>query len=247
MSSVFYGYFKKVKHAQPLLWGLNAPAPLGAKIASFVCLGVGLGMASQIPPKVQLPVEFVGGNDDGGVDNNDNSPIATSSASVAAGPPLPATAIETEQTEKSGWKVRCPFDFTDNKDTSNPVHGLERITRHPGLWSFGLIGLGNALLIPSIPQRAWLAMPAMVALIGGAHTDSRFRRGMGGSLSKEYDEATSNVPFVALLTGAQGNVLDVMKDFSGEVKPLNAAIALGVSGLWVMRRGRGVKVPSILR
>ena len=30
MSSVFYGYFKKVKHAQPLLWGLNAPAPLGA-------------------------------------------------------------------------------------------------------------------------------------------------------------------------------------------------------------------------
>lgn len=83
----------------------------------------------------------------------------------------------------------------------------------------------------------------MVALLGGAHTDSRFRRGMGGNMSEEYDRFTSNTPFVAMLSGAQGNVMDVLKDFSEEIKPLNAMIAVGVSGLWVLGRGRGVKIP----
>lgn len=224
MTSVFYGYFKKVKDAPPLLW--KGPVPLGAKVASFVCLSLGLGMASQIPPKIQIPVEFV--------NNDNNNTIATSAAAQTAVGPAPPIQGE----EKGGWKIRCPFDFTDNKDTSSPVHGLERISRHPGLWSFGLLGLGSAFLVPSLPQRVWLAMPSMVALIGGAHTDSRFRRGMGGELSEEYDKVTSNVPFVAMLSGAQGNVMDVMNDFGSEIKPLNAAIALGTAGLWVMSKGR---------
>ena len=29
--------------------------------------------------------------------------------------------------------------------------------------------------------------PALVAWLGGSHTDSRFRRGMGGTLHPEYD------------------------------------------------------------
>ncbi|EED90745.1 predicted protein [Thalassiosira pseudonana CCMP1335] len=124
------------------------------------------------------------------------------------------------------------------------IHGLERITRHPGLWSFGLIGLGNALLVPSLPQRVWLSMPLMVALVGGSHTDSRFRRGMGGTLSNEYDEKTSNVPFLAMLSGKQGNVVDVCRELCWEGKGLNAVLALGVAGVWVARRGRGVvKMP----
>ncbi|KAL7528465.1 hypothetical protein ACHAWF_002570 [Thalassiosira exigua] len=217
MGSVFYGYFRKVKGAEPWLWSAMGPAPVGAKVLGFACLSLGLGMASQIPPKLQMPVHFAGG--------------------VDAAPDLKASVpIESEE---RGWKVRCPFDFTDKKDPDSPVHGLERISRHPGLWTFGLLGLGNALLVPSIPQRAWLAMPAMVALVGGAHTDSRFRRGMGGTLTQEYDRVTSNVPFAAMLSGAQGNVLDAMRDFSEEVKPLNAAIAVVASGLWVLRKGQG--------
>lgn len=229
MGSVFYGYFRKVKNAEPLLWSLNCPAPLGAKVLSFVCLSVGLGMASQIPPKLQIPVHFAGN------DNNNIGDINDKSQS-------PAAPIPTDSQEK-GWKIRCPFDFTDKKDTNSPIQGLEQISRHPGLWSFGLLGLGNALLVPSLPQRAFLAMPALVALIGGAHTDSRFRRGMGGTLSEEYDRVTSNIPFLAMLSGAQGNVLDVARDFLGEVKPLNAMIAVGVSGIWVLTKGRGVKMP----
>lgn len=233
MSSVLYGYVRKVKNAQPLLWSLNGPSPLGAKIMSFVCLSVGLGMASQIPPKAQIPIHFV----DGGNENDKQSGEVVASSPTNVNP----TTVESQE---KGWKVRCPFDFTDKKDTDNsPVNGLERISRHPGLWSFGLLGLGNALLVPSLPQRAWLAMPAMVALIGGAHTDSRFRRGMGGDLSEEYDGATSNIPFLAMLSGKQGNVLDVLGEFGGEIKPLNAMIAVGVSGLWVLSKGRGVKLP----
>lgn len=227
MSSVFYGYFRKVKDAPPLLF--KGPVPLGAKVASFMCLSLGLGMASQIPPKIQIPVEFVTNNS-----ADENNTIATSAAAeVAVGPAPP-----TEEGGGGGWKVRCPFDFTDNKDTNSPVHGLERISRHPGLWSFGLLGLGSAFLVPSLPQRVWLAMPSMVALIGGAHTDSRFRRGMGGELSEEYDKVTSNVPLLAMLSGAQGNVIDVLNDFSSEIKPLNAAVAVGTAGLWVMSKGR---------
>eukprot|EP00571_Detonula_confervacea_P008746 CAMPEP_0172322680 /NCGR_PEP_ID=MMETSP1058-20130122/46600_1 /TAXON_ID=83371 /ORGANISM="Detonula confervacea, Strain CCMP 353" /LENGTH=277 /DNA_ID=CAMNT_0013038491 /DNA_START=89 /DNA_END=919 /DNA_ORIENTATION=- len=220
MASVFYGYFRKVKNTQPLLWSLSSPAPLPSKILSFVCLSVGLGMASQIPPSAQIPIHFVAG------DNNNNSNNSGETNGTASSP------TDVNPPEEKGWKVRCPFDFTDKKDTNAPLHGLERITRHPGLWSFGLLGLGNALLIPSLPQRAWLAMPYMVALVGGAHTDSRFRRGMGGTLSPEYDRVTSNTPFVAMLSGAQGNVMDVLRDFSEEIKPLNAMIAVGVSGLW---------------
>jgi uncharacterized membrane protein len=231
MSSVFYGYFRKVKNAEPLLWSAHSPAPLGAKIASFVCLSIGLGMASQMPPKIQIPLHYYNNN------ISEKSNEITNQTLAAANKP------SVEEVEQTGWKVRCPFDFTDNKDTTSPVHGLERITRHPGLWSFGLLGLGNALLVPSIPQRLWLAMPLMVATIGGAHTDARFRRGMGGTLLPEYDEATSNIPFLAMLSGAQGNVLNVLHDFYEEVKPLNAMIAVGMSGLWVLRRGRGVKLP----
>ena len=229
MGSVGYGYFKKVKNAQPMLWNISQSAPLPAKIGSFVCMSIGLGMISQMPPKIQIPVHYASST-------TDVQQLATSAA---------ATTIAPEQQVEKGWKVRCPFDFTDNKDTNSPVHGLERITRHPGLWSFGLLGMGNALLVPSLPQRLWLSMPLMVALVGGAHTDSRFRRGMGGNLSKEYDEATSNIPFLALLSGRQGNVVKKLQDFAEEVKPLNLALAVGASGLWVLRKGRGIKLPSL--
>lgn len=228
MASVFYGYFRKVRDTAPLLWKIGGPVPLPAKIGSFICLSVGLGMASQVPPKFQIPLHY-----------GEAKSIPDVSSTDTAMP-------QPEQSTGSGWKVRCPFDFTDKpKDaqSSCDVHGLERISRHPGLWSFGLLGLGTAFLVPSLPQRAWLMMPAMVALIGGSHTDSRHRRGMGGELSLEYDKLTSNVPFLAIISGAQGNVYDVGKKMvdDGELKVLNAAIAVGAAGVFVLSKGRGRK------
>jgi hypothetical protein len=68
---------------------------------------------------------------------------------------------------------------------------------------------------------------------------------MGGMLSEEYDRATSNVPFSAMLSGAQGDASDVLRELAREVKPLNAMIAVGLSGLWVLRKGRGVKIRGL--
>ena len=226
MGTVAYGYARKVRFSEPLLWSLTSPAPPLARVVSFATLSLGTFLLSQVPPKLQIPVQLTQGGE--------GTPRVQ-----------PANEVPEAIPDKKGFslQVRCPFDFTDAKDTSGPVHGIERITRHPGLWSFGLMGMGVAMLTPSVPQRAWLAMPAFVALIGGAHTDSRFRRGLGGELPEEYDNVTSNIPFRAIVNGSQGNVLDVARDLANEVKPLNAAIAIGLSGLVVLRRGRGMKLP----
>jgi len=225
MGAAMYGYIRKVRHTKPLLWSLQSPVPAGAKALGFACLAVGAGLLSQIPPSAQIPVALVSNREGHSRDIHADG----------------VTSVPTEQREW-GVKVRCPFDFTDKRTGDGPVHGVERITRHPGLWSLGLLGLGSAFLVPSVPQRAWLAMPALVALVGGAHTDSRFRRGMGGTLPPRYDDVTSNVPFVAMVSGAQGNVLESAKECWAEAKPLNALIAVGVSAIWVGRKGRGVRL-----
>jgi len=224
MGSVAYGYLKKVRYEQPLLWRLSSPAPKFAKAASFVTLSIGCFLASQVPPSFQIPVSIY-------ESATNETPISD--------PEMNTATVSSANEGRFKLAIRCPFDFADNpSQLDGQVNGLERITRHPGLWSFGLVGLGCALLTPSVPQRIWLAMPAMVALVGGAHTDSRFRRGIGGELPEEYDNATSNIPFMAMLAGEQK-----AKDICNEMKPLNAVIAVGVSGLWVLGRGRGVKIP----
>lgn len=134
----------------------------------------------------------------------------------------------------SSVQVRCPFDFTDAKQGDTTLHGLERITRHPGLWSLGMIGLGQACLVGTLPQRIWWCGPAAVAWLGGAHTDSRFQRGMGGTLSPEYESKTSNIPFWAIICGKQGS--GSWQALINEMKPMNAALAIMASSFWVLRK-----------
>jgi uncharacterized membrane protein len=173
-----------------------APSPAAA-VGAWAFLSMGLAMASQVAPKLQIPVGW----------------------------------------SNQSFQVRCPFDFTDKKNPNDSsLHGLERISRHPGLWSFGFIGLGQSLLATSVPLRVWWMGPAAVAWLGGSHTDSRFRRGMGGTLEPGYASQTSNVPFMAMLTGKQGS--GSWSALLNETKPLNAALAVGMSSLWVLRRVR---------
>ena len=241
MGSVAYGYRYKVRGQGPFAFNPAAGGRAGptSLAASFALQALALGMVSQSAPKLQIPVHLVDGS---------GSADAASAAKAAAGPAAPTAPASGGS--GSQWKVRCPFDFSDSKSQTgvpkgtkqqaDQLAGLDRITRHPGLWSFGLLGLGNALLVPSIPTRIWLSMPAMVALIGGAHTDSRHRRGMGGELCKEVDEVTSNVPFLAMIMGRQeGGVMQTFQALGDEVKVLNAALAAGGAALWVARRGRG--------
>ncbi len=211
--SIGYAYLYKIpKNAPPLLW--NA-APLPARIAAWAFLSLGATMASQALPKLQIPVAYV------------SSPPKEENT----------TAPSTVEPSSGQWKVQCPFDFTDSKagSSQDEPHGLDRISRHPGLWSMGFMCLGQASLLSSVPQKVWWSFPAIVALVGGAHSDSRYRRGLGGTLSPEYDAKTSNVPFIALVKNGGWNEL------ASEVKPLNALLATSVATAYVLRRGR---VPS---
>ncbi|KAG7344499.1 NnrU nitric oxide reduction family protein [Nitzschia inconspicua] len=214
LASVSIGYaYWKIRTAKSIpssliLWNKNARPPLVHLAVAWTCFSLGLVMASQVAPKLQIPV------------------------SIAS------------QNGATQFQVRCPFDFSDKHhgNSSNPfdtttVRGLERITRHPGLWSFGFIGLGQSLLAWNVPLRIWWMGPTAVAWLGGWHTDSRFRRGMGGTLTRSYDAQTSNVPFLAMIRGQQGTGCWEQL-FLHEIKPLNAAIGIAASSLWILKKIR---------
>ncbi|KAL3902737.1 MAG: hypothetical protein SGARI_005696, partial [Bacillariaceae sp.] len=193
-ASIGYALYKikRTKTTIPsnlVLWKKAARPPMASMGLSFLFLSTGLVMASQVAPKLQIPVGI------------------------------------SQHGPNTQFQVRCPFDFSDkHNNTNNNVRGLERITRHPGLWAFGFIGLGQSFLAWNMPLRVWWTGPAMVAWMGGWHTDSRFRRGMGGTLPPEYDCQTSNLPFVAMLTGKQGS--GCWSALANEIKPLNAGLGV---------------------
>ena len=212
--SIAYGYFKKVQHAPPLQWPLAAAVPASRMACAFALQAAGLAGAAQALPKLQVPFQ----------------------RKEAPAPSVPAQQQQQQQSQAASkvWAVRCPFDFAPPASVDGGVVGAERVSRHLGLWSFAAFSLGAAVAVPSVPQAVCLAMPTLVALVGGAHADSRYARGLGGSLPPEHAAQTSNVPFLAMLTGAQGpapfgKLLD-------ESKVLNAAVAAAVAALWALRR-----------
>jgi NnrU protein len=156
---------------------------------AIVIQSVGLILASQAIPSLQIPIE---------VSNNK-------------------------------VQIRCPFDF--HRDRSNL--GLDRVSRHASLWALGLTTLGASLLQPSIPMSIWMMGPTAVALLGGAHADSRFKRGIGGHLDAAYERQTSNLPFYAMMQ--QGTVSYWLTE---EVKPINAILAVTMASLWAISRRR---------
>ena len=219
-ASIGYGYYNMNKSPHTLALYVSRTHPISQILGGWVFLSLGLVMASQVAPKLQIPVAFI----------RDDDMSKPSIESPKERPSLP-----------SAWnvQVRCPFDFTDKRrssSTDSTLHGLERISRHPGLWSFGFIGIGQSMLASTIPQRIWWLGPPAVAWLGGWHSDSRFRRGMGGVLDPMYESQTSNIPFVAILTGKQGS--GSWEALIREMKPWNAIVAIGISSLWVLRRIR---------
>ena len=135
-----------------------------------------------------------------------------------------------------GFLSSCPLDLEHERAAKlrpkDEVRGLQRVTRHPTFWTLGCLGVGAALRTPFAGTAvAALGFP-LVAALGGAHMDYRHRRGRGGALSPEKDAATSAVPFVALLSGAQS-----WAALADELKPVNcaagaaAAAALALAGL----------------
>ena len=191
-------------------------------LGAFTLQAMGLVGLSQMAPKMQIPVGY-------GAPKSSSSTLNSNSSDSA-----PQSAPSTIQ-------VRCPFDFTPSDQSSSSVSGMSRISRHASLWSFASFSLGTALTVSSIPQSLCLAAPVAVAAIGGAHNDYRFRRGMGGKLEPKIDCVTSNVPFLAMLQGKQdGGVIKAFGNLWGELKEVNAGLAVLTAVGFALRRGRGI-------
>ena len=230
--SIAYGWLRHGRGARAVaLWDV---AGAGAQARAGAVQSLGLVGFSQLLPRVQSPLV----------------PAAAPPAAPAAPPAAPAA--EPAAAPAAAWAVQCPMDFRGAREEKeraaaagggvDGVFGVHRVTRHPMLMSLGLFGLGGALATPWQPAGVAMGLgAAAMALVGGAHVDSRHRRGIGGRLSAERDAATSLLPFGALLTGAQS-----WARLAEEVKWSNAALALaGGVALAATRRRAALRLAVI--
>lgn len=232
--SVGYAYVYKILPSSSsslyLLWPIGSAITPLRKLTSFFLYSLGFGILSQVPPKLQMPVTY------------DGKRITSSQRDNISS--LPLSGSEKQQ-QQHLWRVRCPFDFTQEANNSDRavVRGIDRISRHAGLWSFGFLGLGQACLTSSIPAKVWFCMPTLVAAIGGWHIDSRYRRGLGGTMpSESWEKQTSHIPFLAWIR--QDNTTTMKNFFQNECKGSNAVVAVILAAGIVLRQGRGATIAA---
>lgn len=214
-AAIGYGYLKGRRRGAMI--GGGPPGAL-RQIAGLGLQAVGLVAAAQFIPKLQIPVELGG----------DASPALAPAPAPTA---LPHQPTNPEPAPATGFRLKCPMDFTPVDTPADGIYGVQRVTRHPQFWILGFVGLGAAVATPFLSEMVMFTMPAVFAVVGGLHQDSRFRRGLGGTLTPEVDAKTSAVPFAALITGKQSWL-----NLGLELKELNAALALTVAGLMAWRR-----------
>jgi hypothetical protein len=248
--SIGYAYVYKILPSSSsssslyLLWPIGTAISPLRKLTSFFLYSLGLGILSQVPPKLQMPVTY-----DGEMMASRNH-TASKKTEDTSSLPIPLS----EQKQQHTWRVRCPFDLTtqqeeapkNNVDGTDAVRGIDRISRHAGLWSFGFLGLGQACLTSSLPVKVWFCMPSIVAAIGGWHIDSRYRRGLGGTMpSESWEKQTSHIPFLAWIRNGNApynnncNTTTVQTFFQQECKGSNAMVAVILAAGIVVRQGRG--------
>ena len=221
--SILFGFIKYKGTGPRWSTFVKGAAPPALRIGAVVLQSFGLACFAQLIPAVQIPVALVTG---------DEQDQATSSAAKAPSPEVRSDRMIGPNRSTSGtptstppprfaFKARCPMDFRSKPELPpDAVYGVERITRHHNLWALASLGVGTALITPFLVEATFFGGPLLLASLGTTHQDSRFRRGMGGTLSPAKEQATSNIPFGALLFGQQ----DWMKLFD-EIKWLNCGIA----------------------
>jgi prenyl protein peptidase len=215
VASIGIGYFRFGRGQGPMLW---KPTGFVPQTAAFVTQAAGLVGFSQLIPPLQLPFSV-----------ND----ATTTAPGHAHPSIGADAAKSAQSAVAplGLKARCPIDFDHSRklEGRGDVSGMQRITRHPVLWSMGLVGLGFALGSPLATEVIFGVCPAIMTLIGGAHLDMRHRK--SGVLTPAMDAKTSHVPFAAVALGVQR-----LADVAEELAWPNAAVAVALAAGLALRR-----------
>ena len=203
--SIGYGFFKHRRTGGPIFKPPRVLLPLGLS-----CTLLGVVGFSQLVPALQLPYT--------------SEPKHAQQQQQPGPSPRSAPVADS-----AGYRARCPIDFSPGDTPADG--GLQRVSRHPTFWSLGLVGLGLACSTPFIPEIVMCSSPMLFCMIGTAHQDWRYRRGLGGTLDAETEARTSNVPFVALMQGRQD-----WKQLDGEMKWVNAGLAAGFATFWQLSR-----------
>mmetsp|Transcript_27984 Transcript_27984/g.66291 ORF Transcript_27984/g.66291 Transcript_27984/m.66291 type:complete len:359 (+) Transcript_27984:3-1079(+) len=138
-----------------------------------------------------------------------------------------------QQAERLRHEEECAAKLAEEKAEllASEPSGVWRVTRHAGLWSIALFGMGSAVATPFAAEAVLFSGPALMALIGGWHQDTRFRKGSGGVLTPEMEAATSHLPFVALLSGRQS-----WQALASEMQLENAGVAVSLAAVLYLRR-----------
>lgn len=85
---------------------------------------------------------------------------------------------------------------------AEPARGLLRITRHPLMWGIGLWGLAHMVPNGDLGSLLFFGTLAALALVGAVLIDAKKRAARGLDWER-FEEATSLVPFAAVLDGRQ--------------------------------------------
>jgi uncharacterized membrane protein len=87
-------------------------------------------------------------------------------------------------------------------DDPSAVRGVLRITRHPVMWAIALWGLSHIAAKGDVASLVFFGAIAALALVGTLLLDVKYAARQGAAW-QPFAQATSNVPFAALLAGHQ--------------------------------------------
>ena len=120
-SSIGFGFFRYGKVGGAVL---PRRGPAG-QLLGLTLQAMGLACLSQLAPALQMPIGM-------------RSSEELSGKNSAPSPPGKPVATD------SRFFVRCPMDFRP-KSSAGGLNGMDRVTRHPALWAFGVTALGSAV------------------------------------------------------------------------------------------------------
>lgn len=100
-----------------------------------------------------------------------------------------------------GLSQRNPTLVMQDFDTAarNPAPGILKVTRHPIMWGIGLWALAHIVANGDIAALIFFGTFAFLALYGTTHIEAKRRTREPEGFAR-FEEVTSNVPLVALLS-----------------------------------------------
>lgn len=81
-------------------------------------------------------------------------------------------------------------------------HGIQRITRHPQNFAFGLFGLAHLLANPYVGDWIFFGGFIVYGIVSAMHQDRR-QQATGSAQVKQFLADTSAIPFAAIINGKQ--------------------------------------------